>query len=147
MGNLHGIHRSHHGGSNFPGEAPNSPFPPPYTAAPAPAPAPSSPSDHHMTVGPYCHVDSSLRSLAGKAEGFGRAAVGGLNGPICHVTSLAGKFQKSPFSFIYPSNSWIYIFFLFNLQFSVLLLQIEKKYDQVICQPNTPNRNKTSKVI
>jgi len=115
MGNLHGIHRSHHGGSNFPGEAPNSPFPPPYTAAPAPAPAPSSPSDHHMTVGPYCHVDSSLRSLAGKAEGFGRAAVGGLNGPICHVTSLAGKFQKSPFSFIYPSNSWIYIFFLFNL--------------------------------
>ncbi|ANM64950.1 Pectin lyase-like superfamily protein [Arabidopsis thaliana] len=91
MGNLHGIHRSHHGGSNFPGEAPNSPFPPPYTAAPAPAPAPSSPSDHHMTVGPYCHVDSSLRSLAGKAEGFGRAAVGGLNGPICHVTSLADE--------------------------------------------------------
>lgn len=88
MGNLHGLHRSHHGGSNFPGESPNSPFPPPYTSAP--------PFDHHMTVGPYCHVDSSLRSLAGKAEGFGRAAVGGLNGPICHVTSLAGKIQKSP---------------------------------------------------
>ncbi|KAL0699272.1 hypothetical protein Bca4012_055394 [Brassica carinata] len=42
-----------------------------------------------MTVEPYCHVDSSLRSLAGKAEGFGRAAVGGLNGPVCHVISLA----------------------------------------------------------
>lgn len=86
MGNLHGLHRSHHSGSNFPAETPN---------APAPAlSSSSSPTGHHMTVGPYCHVDSSLRSLAGKAEGFGRAAVGGLNGPICRVTSLAGKFSS-----------------------------------------------------
>ncbi|CAH2054363.1 unnamed protein product [Thlaspi arvense] len=81
MGNLHGFHRSHHAG-----ETPNAPFPP----SPAP-PSSSSPSGPHMTVEPYCHVDSSLRSLAGKAEGFGRAAVGGLNGPICHVTSLADE--------------------------------------------------------
>ncbi|KAL1193879.1 putative pectate lyase 21 [Cardamine amara subsp. amara] len=86
MGNLHGLHRSHHG------ETPNATFPP-YKAygeeSPALAPpSSSSPSGHHMTMVPYCHVDSSLRSLAGKAEGFGRAAVGGLNGPICRVTSL-----------------------------------------------------------
>lgn len=85
MGNLHGLHRSHHH---------NAPFP-----VPSPAhTSSSSTSVPHMTVEPYCHVDSSLRSLAGKAEGFGRAAVGGLNGPVCHVTSLAGKF---PFSYFY----------------------------------------------
>ncbi|CAN6809854.1 unnamed protein product [Brassica oleracea var. botrytis] len=28
-----------------------------------------------MTLDPYCHVDCSLRSLAGKAEGSGQAAV------------------------------------------------------------------------
>ncbi|CAN8259945.1 unnamed protein product [Cochlearia groenlandica] len=44
-----------------------------------------------MTMEPYCNLDISLRSLAGKAEGFGRAAIGGLNGPICHVTSLADE--------------------------------------------------------
>lgn len=81
MGNLHGLHRSHHH---------NSPFPP----SPAP-PSSYSPSAPHMTVEPYCGVDSSLRCLAGKAEGFGRGAVGGLNGPICHVTSLAGKLPLS----------------------------------------------------
>ncbi|XP_013583802.1 PREDICTED: putative pectate lyase 21 [Brassica oleracea var. oleracea] len=78
MGNLHGLHRSHHH---------NAPFP-----VPSPAhTSSSSTSVPHMTVEPYCHVDSSLRSLAGKAEGFGRAAVGGLNGPVCHVTSLADE--------------------------------------------------------
>uniref|UniRef100_A0A1J3K368 Pectate lyase n=1 Tax=Noccaea caerulescens TaxID=107243 RepID=A0A1J3K368_NOCCA len=78
MGNLHGLHRSHHAGEQS-------------LAPPAPPPSSSSPAGPHMALEPYCHVDSSLRSLAGKAEGFGRAAVGGLNGPICHVTSLADE--------------------------------------------------------
>ncbi|GAB2300519.1 hypothetical protein Dimus_034561 [Dionaea muscipula] len=38
---------------------------------------------------PYTHVDSRLRALAGQAEGFGRFAIGGLHGPVHHVTSLA----------------------------------------------------------
>ncbi|PWA40623.1 hypothetical protein CTI12_AA561160 [Artemisia annua] len=39
-------------------------------------------------VVPYSNVDSSLRALAGQAEGFGRHAVGGLHGELFHVTSL-----------------------------------------------------------
>ncbi|XVF55349.1 hypothetical protein PTKIN_Ptkin06aG0030200 [Pterospermum kingtungense] len=38
---------------------------------------------------PYSNVDSSLRGLAGQAEGFGRFAIGGLHGPLYHVTTLA----------------------------------------------------------
>ncbi|KAK3011889.1 hypothetical protein RJ639_012915 [Escallonia herrerae] len=38
---------------------------------------------------PYADVDSSLRALAGRAEGFGRFAVGGLHGPLYRVTTLA----------------------------------------------------------
>ncbi|KAI3447650.1 hypothetical protein Pfo_004315 [Paulownia fortunei] len=38
---------------------------------------------------PYAHVDSSLRALAGQAEGFGRFAVGGLRGAVYRVTTLA----------------------------------------------------------
>ncbi|XP_065010198.1 probable pectate lyase 4 [Musa acuminata AAA Group] len=38
---------------------------------------------------PYAHVDARLRALAGQAEGFGRHAIGGLHGPVYHVTSLA----------------------------------------------------------
>lgn len=38
---------------------------------------------------PYGHVDSSLRALAGQAEGFGRFSVGGLHGLLYHVTTLA----------------------------------------------------------
>ncbi|CAN7010310.1 unnamed protein product [Brassica rapa subsp. trilocularis] len=66
MGNLHGLRRSHHAG-----ETPKATYPP----------SSSAPSGPQMTLDPYCHVDCSLRSLAGKAEGFGLAAVGGLNGP------------------------------------------------------------------
>ncbi len=40
--------------------------------------------------GPYPDVDKSLRALAGAAEGFGHAAVGGLNGKLYYVTSLEG---------------------------------------------------------
>ncbi|KAG5550098.1 hypothetical protein RHGRI_015147 [Rhododendron griersonianum] len=38
---------------------------------------------------PYPHADSSLRALAAQAEGFGRCAIGGLHGPLFHVTTLA----------------------------------------------------------
>ena len=41
---------------------------------------------------PYTHVDASLRALARQAEGFGRSAIGGLHGPLHHVTTLAGYF-------------------------------------------------------
>ncbi|EYU38485.1 hypothetical protein ABFS82_12G135900 [Erythranthe guttata] len=37
----------------------------------------------------YSHVDITLRSLAGQAEGFGRFAVGGLNGAVYRVVTLA----------------------------------------------------------
>lgn len=39
---------------------------------------------------PYAAVDSSLRAMAGQAEGFGRHAIGGLHGDVYHVTTLAG---------------------------------------------------------
>ncbi|KAG6427388.1 hypothetical protein SASPL_111632 [Salvia splendens] len=38
---------------------------------------------------PYGSVDFSLRGLAGQAEGFGRLAVGGQNGDVYSVTTLA----------------------------------------------------------
>ncbi|KAM0822306.1 hypothetical protein ACQ4PT_071580 [Festuca glaucescens] len=37
---------------------------------------------------PYAAVDSSLRAMAGQAEGFGRHAIGGLHGDVYHVTNL-----------------------------------------------------------
>ena len=43
---------------------------------------------------PYAHVDKSLRSLAGQAEGFGRFAVGGLYGRVYRVTNLAGVLEN-----------------------------------------------------
>lgn len=43
-----------------------------------------------MNLLPYSDVDSSLRALAGRAEGFGRSAIGGLRGALHYVTSLAG---------------------------------------------------------
>ncbi|XP_028548166.1 probable pectate lyase 4 [Dendrobium catenatum] len=41
-----------------------------------------------MVVLPYGDVDCGLRALAGKAEGFGRHAIGGLHGAIYVVTNL-----------------------------------------------------------
>lgn len=38
---------------------------------------------------PYSDADSSLRALAGKAEGFGRSSIGGLHGALYRVTTLA----------------------------------------------------------
>ena len=43
--------------------------------------------DDHTTIR---DVDCNLRALAGRAEGFGRFAVGGLHGDLCVVTSLVG---------------------------------------------------------
>lgn len=39
---------------------------------------------------PYAHVDTTLRALAGQAEGFGRHAIGGVHGSVYHVTTLDG---------------------------------------------------------
>ncbi|PIA38867.1 hypothetical protein AQUCO_02700219v1 [Aquilegia coerulea] len=45
--------------------------------------------NNNMSPVPYAHVDSNLRALAGQAEGFGRFAIGGLHGPLYHVTTLS----------------------------------------------------------
>lgn len=41
---------------------------------------------------PRCRTttDLCLRAMAGRAEGFGRFAIGGLHGPLYTVTTLAG---------------------------------------------------------
>ena len=44
---------------------------------------------------PYAAVDSSLRAMAGQAEGFGRHAIGGLHGDVYHVTNLHGTRARS----------------------------------------------------
>ncbi|XP_078443862.1 putative pectate lyase 21 [Wolffia australiana] len=41
------------------------------------------------SLAPYSDADATLRALAGRAEGFGRLAVGGLDGSVYHVTTLA----------------------------------------------------------
>lgn len=100
MGNSHGHHHHHRKNRNeansyFPHQTPTPTTPPPFKFGP---------SDHHqhqpaaqfqnnstMSL-PYAHVDCSLRALAGQAEGFGRLAIGGLHGPLYHVTTLAGNF-------------------------------------------------------
>lgn len=91
MGNSHG-HRNNQNG-NFPGGIGASP-PFKYGAPDPPQPqAPcvfSAPNPSNMANSlPYAHVDSSLRALAGQAEGFGRCAIGGLHGAIYPVTTLA----------------------------------------------------------
>ncbi|XP_058772020.1 putative pectate lyase 21 [Vicia villosa] len=40
-------------------------------------------------IQPYGDLDSTLRAMAGRAEGFGRLAIGGLHGPLYLVTSLS----------------------------------------------------------
>ncbi|KAF9600256.1 hypothetical protein IFM89_005080 [Coptis chinensis] len=46
------------------------------------------------------HIDSSLRALAAQVEGFGRLAIGGLHGPLYHVTTLMidGRGQRIKFT-------------------------------------------------
>ena len=64
---------------------------------------------------PYAHVDSSLRALAAQAEGFGRFAIGGLHGPLYHVTTLAGPL---------PNEFKDFVFGTFHIvQFSLHLIE------------------------
>lgn len=59
-----------------------------------PFPVPSRPTDYSVEqtqMGlalPYANVDSSLRGLAGQAEGFGGSSIGGRDGPIYQVVNL-----------------------------------------------------------
>lgn len=89
MGNSHG-HRKHRNGAHRTVTA-NSPFK--YGPSDQQAQSPSSAKPTMVTL-PYSRVDSSLRALAAQAEGFGRLAIGGLHGPLYHVTTLAGNFFK-----------------------------------------------------
>lgn len=63
---------------------------------PRPRPPPPLQQDHltQPIMGssglPYASVDLSLRALAGKAEGFGRMAIGGLHGSLYRVVNLDG---------------------------------------------------------
>ncbi|KAL5546276.1 hypothetical protein UlMin_005963 [Ulmus minor] len=85
MGNAHGHRKHHHGGYN------PQPSPSPYKFDPSGpvAQIPSSSQNTNMESLPYAHVDSSLRALAGQAQGFGRFAIGGLRGRVYSVTTLA----------------------------------------------------------
>ncbi|XP_068318704.1 probable pectate lyase 4 [Pyrus communis] len=92
MGNCHGHHRKRRNGP-VSGETASSGFKHSPSGQAAQIPCSSSSSakkTSSMVVAlPYAHVDSSLRALAAQAEGFGRLAVGGLNGAVYHVTTLA----------------------------------------------------------
>lgn len=72
------------------------PPPPPFI----PQPQSSSSSSMALTL-PYSHVDSCLRSLSGQAQGFGRHSVGGLHGPLFHVTTLSGQSSLLTFFFVF----------------------------------------------
>ncbi|XP_022869881.1 probable pectate lyase 4 [Olea europaea var. sylvestris] len=67
---------------------------------------------------PYSDVDSHLRALAGQAEGFGRFSVGGLHGPVYHVTNLAddgpgslrdGCRRKEPLWIVFEVSGMIHL--------------------------------------
>lgn len=70
--------------SRIPGTDKPKPYDPPYQFVPITA------KPNTGLCLPYGHVDSSLRALAGQAEGFGRFAVGGLHGAVYRVITLAG---------------------------------------------------------
>lgn len=70
-------------------QVPNNYYGPPIDHAPQ-IPASSIGHNEMAVVSlPYSQVDCNLRALAGQAEGFGRSAIGGLHGPIYHVTTLS----------------------------------------------------------
>lgn len=90
MGNIHG-HRKHRNSSHQNKPPSNSQ---PFKYGPSDqAPQVPSSTEHkpktNMVSLPYGHVDSTLRALAGQAEGFGHRAIGGLHGSLYHVTTLA----------------------------------------------------------
>ncbi|KAM0045434.1 putative pectate lyase [Helianthus debilis subsp. tardiflorus] len=85
MGNHNSGQRHHHHHNNNNVEPPSQP--PAYYHHPPPQPPPT--NQMALPSVPYSHVDYSLRALAGQAEGFGRFALGGLHGPLYHVTTLS----------------------------------------------------------
>lgn len=91
MGTVHS--RKHRNGINGSSSQPN---PPPYIRTYPPNQPTATATNSEMSCSlPYSNVDSNLRALAGQAEGFGKCAIGGLNGPIYHVTTLAGFYPSS----------------------------------------------------
>ncbi|KAA8516481.1 hypothetical protein F0562_017013 [Nyssa sinensis] len=88
MGNHHGRHRKNSYGANDSTAIPAYKYGPPDHTAQIPS-STSNSSNMASSPLPYSHVDSSLRALAGQAEGFGHFAIGGLHGPLYHVTTLA----------------------------------------------------------
>lgn len=92
MGNSHG---HHHRKNRYDGSSSSNTETPQYKFGPSDQNSPQMTSSTYpqpiMSL-PYAHVDSSLRALAGQAEGFGRFAVGGLHGSVYYVTTLAGNF-------------------------------------------------------
>jgi pectate lyase len=71
---------------------------------------------------PYHGVDSTLRSLAGQAEGFGRHAIGGLHGEIYHVTTLEGTYDRRLFPPLLFSN--------LSFLSSIFCLQLTRRISQ-----------------
>ncbi|KAJ4764128.1 Pectate lyase [Rhynchospora pubera] len=82
----------HHfsGTADFPPQPTSDPISnhPPH-ASPPPGPDTGAHAQRPPMTMPYAHVDTSLRALAGQAEGFGRHAIGGVHGSVYHVTSVA----------------------------------------------------------
>lgn len=100
MGNIHG-HRKHRNSSHHNKPPSNSqPFKygPPDQAPQVPSSTKFKPKTDMVSL-PYGHVDSTLRALAGQAEGFGHRAIGGLHGSLYHVTTFAGHHHLLAFSF------------------------------------------------
>ncbi|GFZ11068.1 pectin lyase-like superfamily protein [Actinidia rufa] len=99
MGNRHGCCFRTRGsdGANSHLSPPINSEVPPYKLVSPDHPPPSSsfsgPNMASLSL-PYPHADDSLRALSGLAEGFGHSAVGGLHGPLYHVTSLAGDIHR-----------------------------------------------------
>ena len=102
MGNIHG-HRKHRNSSHQNKPPSNSqPFKygPSDQAPQVPSSTKPKPKSNMVSL-PYGHVDSTLRALAGQAEGFGHRAIGGLHGSLYHVTSLAGHSLFVPLFCLY----------------------------------------------
>ncbi|XP_031250137.1 probable pectate lyase 4 isoform X1 [Pistacia vera] len=73
---------------------------------------------------PYADVENSLRALAGRAEGFGRFAIGGLHGPLYFVTSLSddgpgslreGCRRKEPLWIVFEVSGTIHLLSYLNV--------------------------------
>ncbi|OMP07749.1 Pectate lyase/Amb allergen [Corchorus olitorius] len=129
MGNAHGHRKNRHDNQNYSGSYPT-PAPPYYKYGPPPPPLPqpqfpSSATQPHMAHSlPYACVDASLRALAGQAEGFGRSAIGGLHGPLYHVTTLAddgpgslrdGCRKKEPLWIVFEVSGTIHLSSFLNV--------------------------------